>query len=126
MIGQLTADPEVKQTTGGDLVRLGLATNYSWKDAAGEWKSGVDFHTVVAWRALAEKIAATFHKGDRIYIEGKLTTRSWQTEAGDKRYRTEVVALTAAGMSAESSSDQVGEKSLTDDIQLEEVIEVTA
>ncbi len=102
MIGQLVADPEQKKSASGkSFSSFGLATNYSWKDAAGEWKSGVDFHRVISWGALAEKILQTCKKGQKVFLEGKLRTRSWETENGEKRYRTEIVATQVIPMKME-------------------------
>ncbi len=126
MIGQLTADPESKETAGGSLAKFGLATNYRWKDDSGEWRSGVDFHNVVAWRGLAEKIAAGFQKGDRVFLEGKLTTRSWETDSGDKRYRTEIVASSVVPMRVESAAEETAETAGVDELTLEQVTEVAA
>lgn len=92
LIGNLTRDPEMRYTTSGSaVVTFGLATNKSWKDEAGEQKELTEFHNIVAWGKLAEICQQLLAKGMKVYIQGSLTTRSWQDEtSGVMRYRTEV------------------------------------
>ena len=109
LIGQLTADPDQSSTTSGQSkATFRVATNYAWKDAEGEWQNGVDFHRVVAWRAIA-KLIAQMKKGDGVYVEGKLQTNSWVTEDGEKRYSTEVVATSVVGVEKRSSNNDLAE-----------------
>lgn len=96
LIGQLTADPEQTTTAAGQAkATFRIATNYGWKDADGEWQNGVDFHRVVTWRSVAQHMQG-FKKGDGVFVEGKLQTRSWVTESGEKRYSTEILANSVA------------------------------
>lgn len=92
LIGNLTRDPELRYTTGGTSVAsFGMATNKSWKDENGELKELTEFHNIVAWGKLAEICQQLLSKGMKVYIQGSLTTRSWQDEAsGTTKYRTEV------------------------------------
>ena len=93
LIGNLTRDPEVKQIPGGQTVAtFGVATNFSWKDSAGNRQTKVEFHNIVAWRKLAEICGQYLKKGGKVFIEGKIQTRDWEAEDGTKRYRTEIVA----------------------------------
>ena len=93
IIGNLTRDPEVRQTpTGQSVVSFGVATNFSWKDQSGERQSKVEFHNIVAWRRLAEICGQYLRKGSKVFIEGRLQTRDWEGEDGVRRYRTEIVA----------------------------------
>ncbi|MDD4319598.1 MAG: single-stranded DNA-binding protein [Candidatus Peribacteraceae bacterium] len=94
IIGNVTKDPEMRTTTGGQQVlTLGVATNDRWKDrASGEDKERSEFHNVVIWGALAERVAKTLHKGNRVFVCGRVQTRSWETKEGAKRYTTEVIA----------------------------------
>lgn len=93
IIGRLTADPESRTTpTGQTVVSFSLATNLVWKDANGERQEKTEFHNIVAWRKLAEIISQYLKKGSRIYLEGRLQTRSWEDQNGVKRYRTEIIA----------------------------------
>lgn len=92
LIGNLTADPEMKQIPGGQVVTsFSIATNQSWTDAAGQKQQKTEFHNIVAWRKLAEICGQYLKKGAKVYLEGKLQTRSWQGEDGVKRYKTEIV-----------------------------------
>jgi len=94
IIGNLTRDPEVRSTTSGQSVAsFGVATNRVWKDkASGERKSSAEFHNIVAWGRLAEICQQYIKKGSKVYIEGRLQTRSWEDPSGVKKYRTEIVA----------------------------------
>jgi single-strand DNA-binding protein len=93
LIGNLTADPEVKVTPKGTYVaKLRLATNtYSGKDEAGNRKEETEYHNLVAFGKLAEFAGQYLHKGRAVYAEGRLRTSSWEDTAGQKRKRTEVV-----------------------------------
>jgi len=93
LIGNLTRDPEVRTTPKGDsVVSFSIATNFSWTSKEGEKKDIPEFHNIVAWRKLAEIIGQYLKKGSKIYIEGRLQTRSWEDQNGIKRYRTEIIA----------------------------------
>ena len=93
LVGRLGQDPEVRYTQGGTAVaNLRIATDETWKDQSGERQQRTEWHTVVAWRRLAEICGQYLSKGRLVYIEGKLQTRSWQDREGNKRYSTEVQA----------------------------------
>jgi len=93
IIGNLTRDPEVRTTPSGQsVVNFSVATNFNWTDETGKKQERAEFHNVVAWRKLAEIIGQYLKKGSKIYIEGRLQTRSWDDQSGVKRYRTEIVA----------------------------------
>lgn len=93
IIGNLTRDPEVRQTPGGAAVAsFGVATNFQWTDQSGQKQEKVEFHNVVAWRRLAEICGQYLKRGSKVFIEGRIQTRSWEGEDGQKRYRTEIVA----------------------------------
>ena len=93
IIGNATRDPEMKTTTTGQVIaHLVIATNFTWRDQAGNRQSKVEYHRVIAWRRLAEIINQFVHKGSKVYIEGRMQTRSWDDQMGNKRYLTEVVA----------------------------------
>jgi len=92
LIGNITQDPEVRTTPSGiSVTSFGLATNLVWTDASGQKQEKAEFHNIVAWRKLAEIMGQYLHKGSKVYIEGRLQTRSWDDQSGNKRYRTEVV-----------------------------------
>jgi single-strand DNA-binding protein len=92
IIGNLTRDPELKQTQSGQAVAtFGIATNREWVTTAQDKKKSTEFHEVVAWARLAEICHQYLRKGKLVYLEGYLKTRSWEAENGEKRFRTEIV-----------------------------------
>jgi len=93
LIGNLTRDPEVRQLPGGATVAtFSVATNLSWTDQSGQRQDKAEFHNIVAWRKLGEICGQYLKKGMKIFIEGRIQTRDWEGEDGQKRYRTEIVA----------------------------------
>ncbi len=93
MIGRLTKDPEVRQTTNGTPVaNFTIALNRRYKNASGEWKDETTFVGIVAWQKLAELCKQYLTKGRAVLVEGKLQTHSWETEDGQKRSLLEVRA----------------------------------
>jgi single-strand DNA-binding protein len=93
LIGNLTRDPEIKQTTNGQsIVTFGLATNREWVTKSSEKKSLAEYHNIAAWGRLAEICQNYLKKGKLVYVEGYLKTRSWDSPEGVKIFRTEVVA----------------------------------
>lgn len=91
LIGRLGKDPEVRTLDSGtNIAKFSLATDESYKDKNGEWQTQTEWHTVILWRGLAERAEATLKKGMLVYIEGKLTNRSWQDDQGKTNYITEV------------------------------------
>jgi len=92
LIGNLTRDPELKQTQNGQsIVTFGIATNREWVTQGGEKKKSTEFHEISAWAKLAEICSKYLKKGKLVYLEGYLKTRSWEDETGGKRFRTEIV-----------------------------------
>ena len=92
LIGNLGGDPEVRFTPDGVAVaNFSLATTESWKDRNGERQERTEWHRLVLWRQLAEIAKNYLRKGSKLYVEGKLQTRSWDDQSGQKRYTTEVV-----------------------------------
>ena len=94
LIGNLGKDPEVKYTPSGTPVaKIALATNERFKDKSGEWQDRTEWHNVVLWQRLAEIAGEYLKKGGKVYIEGRLQTRSWDDkQTNQKKYMTEVVA----------------------------------
>jgi single-strand DNA-binding protein len=93
IIGNLTRDPESKQTPNGQNVcSFGIATNRTWKNKDGEKQEQVEYHNIVAWGKLAEICGQYLTKGKKVYIDGRLQTRDWEGKDGVRRYRTEIVA----------------------------------
>lgn len=92
LIGNLTRDPEMRYTPQGTAVcTFGLATNRQWTTDTGEKKEDAEFHNLVAWNKLAEICAQLLKKGRKVYVEGRLSTRSWQGQDGTQKQRTEIV-----------------------------------
>ncbi|MBU0707024.1 single-stranded DNA-binding protein [Patescibacteria group bacterium] len=94
ILGNLTREPETRTTPKGQAVsNFGVATNRVWRDQqSGEKKQSAEYHNVVAWGKLADICTQYLHKGSKVYIEGRLQTRSWDDPSGQKKYRTEIIA----------------------------------
>ena len=92
LIGNLTRDPELRYIpTGAAVCSFGIATNRTWKTETGEKHEESEFHNIVAWNKLAELCSQFLVKGRKVYVEGRLSTRSWQAQDGTQKSRTEVV-----------------------------------
>lgn len=93
IIGNMTKDPESRTTsTGQTVANFGVATSSVWTDAAGQRQERTEFHNIVAWGKLAEICTQYLAKGRRVYVEGRLQTRDWETQDGQKRRSTEIIA----------------------------------
>jgi single-strand DNA-binding protein len=94
IIGNITRDPEPRTTTSGQqVVSFGVATSRRWKDKqSGELKEMTEFHNCVAWARLAQTVTTYCRKGSKVYVEGRLQTRSWDDPTGVKKYRTEIIS----------------------------------
>lgn len=94
VLGNITQDLEVRYTTGGSAVtNFSIATNRSYrKQGADEWTEEVTFHNIVVWGNDAEYLSQRASKGTRVYVKGRLQTRTWDDADGKKNYRTEIVA----------------------------------
>ena len=114
IIGNLTRDPEVKQTPSGQSIcTFSVATNRSWNGQDGKKQEATDFHNVVAWGKLAEICGQYLSKGRKVYIEGRLQTHDWEGQDGVRRYRTEIITenmiiLDRPGSGAPSGSASAG------------------
>lgn len=91
LVGRLGKDPEVRTLDSGtNIAKFSIATDESYKDKSGEWQTITEWHNVILWRDLAERAERSLKKGFLVYLEGKLTSRSWQDENGNTKYITEV------------------------------------
>ena len=121
LVGNLGANPEMRFTQGGQAVaNLRLATTERWTDKNGQKQEATEWHRVVVWGKQAEIMGQYLTKGRQVYVEGKIRTRQWQDQQGQKRYSTEVVAQNiqmlgsrdgaggAGGGGAERSHDDMG------------------
>jgi single-strand DNA-binding protein len=112
LLGNVGKDPEIRSTPGGAIVaNLTLATSDRFQDQQGNWQDRTEWHALVAFKRTAEIIRDYVKKGSKLYIEGKLQTRSWDDkESGQKKYKTEVVVFDLSLLSGreEGSSRSVG------------------
>ena len=93
IIGRLGADPDFRITPGDQRVaNFNVATNRVWKDKEGNFQEETEWHRVVAWNFLADRAKEYIKKGHRVYIEGRIQTRSWQDQNGQTKYTTEIIA----------------------------------
>jgi len=116
LIGNLGKDPELRYTTSGVAVAtFSLATNESWRDQDGNTQERTEWHNIVTWRKLAEICGEWLKKGKKVYIEGRIQTRSYDDKnTGTKKYITEIVAdnmimLDSKGASETSPASHVAE-----------------
>lgn len=95
LLGNVGKDPEVRFLDGGvSVASFSLATTENYKNKAGERVSQTEWHNIVVWRHLADLADKYISKGQKLYIEGKITNRTWEDKEGNKRYTTEIVAST--------------------------------
>ncbi len=93
LVGNLGADPEMRYTPSGQGVcEMRLATNESWMDKSGQRQERTEWHRIVVWGKRGETCAKYLNKGRQVYVEGRLRTRSWEDQDGNKRYMTEIIA----------------------------------
>lgn len=116
IIGNLTRDPELRQTAGGQAVcSFSVATNRVYTDNSGQKQKQAEFHNIVAWGKQAEIVNQYLRRGSLVMIEGRLQTRSWQDQQGAKHWKTEIIAervqlgpRTSGGSAGGGSSDWSG------------------
>ena len=95
LVGHLGKDPEVRQIAPNQTVcQFRIATSESWVDKAGQKQERTEWHSIVVWGKIAEICGKYLAKGRQVYVEGRLQTRSWEDQQGQKRYTTEVIANT--------------------------------
>ena len=93
LLGNLGADPETKKTASGQSITLfNVATSNVWTNREGQRQEHTEWHRIVSWGKLAETCAEYLSKGRKVYIEGRVQTRSWEDDKNQKRYTTEIVA----------------------------------
>ncbi len=113
IVGRLGQDPEVKTIAGGNTVaRLNIATSENWNDKNCQKQERTEWHRVVVWGKLAELCGKYLSKGRQAYVEGRLQTRSWEDQQGQKKYTTEIVANTVQFLgSGQGTSTQADDQS---------------
>ncbi len=107
LIGNLTRDPELRYTPQGTAVcTLGIATNRTWQTENGEKKEDTEFHRIIAWNKLAELCSQLLTKGRKVYVEGRLQTRSWTGQDGAQRTITEIVISDMLILDSKRTADE--------------------
>lgn len=123
IIGNLTRDPEMRQTPNGQSVTtFGIATNREWTTKNSERHNSAEFHECVAWAKLAEICSQYLQKGNLVYVEGYLKTRSWDSPEGIKKFKTEIVVkdmikLEKRPKDEENDADYVPQEELEETIE---------
>jgi len=115
LIGRLGQDPEIRYTQSGNAVaNATIATNDYWTDKQGEKQERTEWHSLVLWGKLADLAQSYLKKGSQVYVEGRLQTRDWEDQQGQKHYKTEVVVTTMQFLDSrisDSESTQAGRSS---------------
>jgi single-strand DNA-binding protein len=108
LMGNLTRDPELRQTPNGqNVTSFSLALNRAYKDASGEWQEVTDYIDIVCWGPLAERVAQYLSKGRRCLVQGRLQSRSWEQD-GQKRNKVEVLANDVTFLDSRGGGDDNG------------------
>ena len=125
LLGNVGKDPDIRSTGGGTLVAsFSVATSDRAKDASGEWVDRTEWHNLVAYARTAEVVRDYVRKGSKLYVEGKIQTRSWDDKtSGEKKYRTEIIVSELAllsGRDPENRASSVRQETA----QIEEDLEI--
>ncbi len=117
LVGNVGKDPEVRYSQSGTPVaNFSLATNERSKDRNGEWQDRTEWHSIVAWKRLAEIVGEYVAKGTKLYVEGKIQTSSWEDrQSGERKYRTEIVARDLLLLGPRGNSDEDHQSSSHDE-----------
>src|SRR5277367_6203034 len=108
LMGNLTRDPELRQTpTGQNVTSFSLALNRAYKDASGEWQEVTDYIDCVCWGPLAERVSQYLSKGRRCLVQGRLQSRNWEQD-GQKRSKVEVLANDVTFLDSRGAGDGEG------------------
>src|SRR6188472_1573213 len=107
IIGNLGRDPEMRYTPSGQAVtQFTVATNRNYRDQQGEWQSETEWFRVVVWGPQAERTAERLRKGNKVYVEGRIQTRQWEDQQGQKRSTTELVANQVTSLERRERDDE--------------------
>lgn len=123
ILGHVSQEPE-QQTINDSMTvtRFNVATNHVWTDTqTAERQERVLFHSVIAWNKLATTVKRYVHKGDRIYIEGRIEYRSFEGKDGKKRYYTNIIAQNLVMLSSKHKSNEEAANTVPEDISIDEV-----
>lgn len=127
LLGRLTQDPQKKEFSSGQIAcTFGLATNRYWKNKEGKRKEETEFHNIIVFGKWAENALKYLKKGSLVFVEGRIRTRSWEGEGGEKKQKTEIVAeRLLLGPKLERELPQIEEKEeipiIEDEINLEDI-----
>jgi len=124
LLGNLTRNPIAKtMASGTELALFSVATNYMWRDQkTKEKREAVEFHPVVAWGKLANIVNSYLTKGSKVYVEGRLRTRTWEDQTKQKHYKTEIVASELIMLGGGTRKEETKQSELAgEDIAIEEV-----
>ena len=107
LLGNIGKDPEVRETKAGNIVNLTMATSEKYTDKSGQKQENTEWHNLVVFGKLADVVSKYVKKGDKLYVEGSITTRKWEDKEGNTRYTTDIKVrdLTMLG-GAEKKSTQ--------------------
>ena len=116
LLGNIGKDPEVRETKAGNIVNLVMATSEKYTDKSGQKQENTEWHNLVVFGKLADVVAKYVKKGDKLYVEGSITTRKWEDKEGNTRYTTEIKVrdLTMLG-GADKKSTQPAAVAVGDD-----------
>ena len=107
IIGNLGRDPEMRYTPSGQAVtQFTVATNRRWRDQQDEWQEETEWFRVVVWGQQAERVAERVRKGNKVYVEGRIQTRQWEDQSGQKRYTTELIANQVTSLERREREDE--------------------
>lgn len=122
VLGRLGQDPELKTLeTGNEVCNFSVATSETWKDKNGQKQERTEWHRIVVWGKMAGVCGQYLKKGSQAFVEGKLQTRSWETESGEKRYSTDILASSVqfvgskASDTTEDTASTAGNETMTAD-----------
>lgn len=111
LIGNVGKDPEIKTFEGGNSVAsFSLATSESYKDRNGQKQQKTEWHNISIWGKLVDVVERYVKKGDRLYLEGKITTRQWEDKEGNKRYTTEIICNQMTMLGGQKVKEEVEEE----------------
>ena len=105
IVGNLGDDPEIREVGETSVCKLRIATSRKYKDRSDDWVEDTQWHSVVVWGKQGENCKEYLGKGSPVYVEGRLQTRSWETDEGEKKYKTEIVAQVVQFLGRRSSGD---------------------
>ena len=114
LIGRLGQDPEIRYTQSGSAVaNTTIATNDYWTDKQGEKQERTEWHGLVLWGRLADLAQSYLKKGSQVYVEGRLQTRDWEDQQGQKHYKTEVVVTTMQFLDSRISDSEPAQREVS-------------